>query len=134
MPLHPTKYAEMLGDKMAKNNVNVWLINTGWSGGEYGVGSRLKLSYTREMITAALTGKLNDVEFTNHEIFGLAMPVSCPNVPTEILNPKNTWSDKEAYDKKANHLAESFVNNFKQFEENANDEIMAAAPKAAVIA
>lgn len=134
MPLHPTKYAEMLGDKMAKNNVNVWLINTGWSGGEYGVGSRLKLKFTREMITAALTGQLENVAYNNHEIFGLAMPASCPNVPTEILSPKNTWDDKEAYDKKANHLAESFVNNFKQFEENANEEIMAAAPKVSVTA
>jgi len=129
MPLHPTKYAEMLGSKMAKNNVNVWLINTGWSGGEYGTGSRIKLKYTRAMITAALTGKLNDVDYTNHEIFGLAMPTSCEGVPTEILNPKNTWSDKGLYDSKANKLAESFVNNFKQFEEYANEEIISAAPK-----
>jgi len=127
--LHPTKYAEMLGSKMAKNNVNVWLINTGWSGGEYGTGSRIKLKYTRAMITAALTGKLNDVDYTNHEIFGLAMPTSCEGVPTEILNPKNTWSDKGLYDSKANKLAESFVNNFKQFEEYANEEIISAAPK-----
>ncbi|KAA3649007.1 MAG: phosphoenolpyruvate carboxykinase (ATP) [Bacteroidetes bacterium] len=134
MPLHPTKYAEMLGDKIAKNNVNVWLINTGWSGGEYGVGSRIKLSYTREMITAALTGQLEHVEYVNHEIFGLAMPTICPNVPLEILSPKNTWTDKESYDKKANKLAEAFVNNFKKFEENANEEIMAAAPRVAVSA
>lgn len=134
MPLHPTKYAEMLGAKMEKNNVNVWLINTGWSGGEYGVGSRIKLRYTRAMITAALTGKLDNVEYVNHEVFGLAMPTTCENVPDEILSPKNTWSDKEAYDKKANHLAEAFVNNFKQFEENANAEIMAAAPKVSITA
>jgi phosphoenolpyruvate carboxykinase (ATP) len=129
MPLHPTKYAEMLGSKMAKNNVNVWLINTGWSGGAYGTGSRIKLKYTRAMITSALTGKLNEVDFTNHEIFGLSMPTSCEDVPTEILNPKNTWSDKSLYDSKANKLAESFINNFKQFEEYANEEIMSAAPK-----
>ncbi len=132
MPLHPTKYAEMLGEKMAKSNVNVWLINTGWSGGEYGVGSRLKLRYTREMITAALTNQLNDVEYTEHGVFGLAMPNTCPNVPADILNPKNTWTDKAAYDKKANVLAESFVNNFKQFNDNANAEIMEAAPKVSV--
>lgn len=129
MPLHPTKYAEMLGDKMEKNNVNVWLINTGWSGGEYGVGSRIKLKYTRAMITAALTGKLENVDYVTHEIFGLAMPTICEDVPSEILNPKNTWENKAAYDKKANTLAEAFVNNFKKFEEDANEEIMNAAPK-----
>ena len=129
MPLHPTKYAEMLGDKMEKSKVNVWLINTGWSGGEYGTGSRIKLKYTRAMITSALTGKLNDVDYTTHDIFGLAMPNSCEDVPTEILNPKNTWKDKPEYEMKANKLAESFVNNFKQFENYANDSIMAAAPK-----
>ncbi len=134
MPLHPTKYAEMLGEKMEKHEVNVWLINTGWSGGEYGVGSRLKLSYTRSMITAALNGELDHVNYINHEIFGLAMPGECPNVPDEILNPKNTWDDKTAYDQKANKLAEAFINNFKQFEEFANDEIMEAAPKTAVSA
>jgi phosphoenolpyruvate carboxykinase (ATP) len=129
LPLHPTKYAEMLGEKMEKNNVKVWLINTGWSGGEYGVGSRIKLRYTRAMITAALRGELNDVTFNTHEVFGLQMPTTCPNVPDEILNPKNTWDDKKAYDKKANHLAEQFVNNFKQFESNANESILSAAPK-----
>ena len=129
MPLHPTKYAEMLGSKMSKNNVNVWLINTGWSGGAYGIGSRINLKYTRAMITSALNGNLNDVGFTNHGIFGLAMPNSCEDVPTEILNPKNTWSDKNLYDSKANKLAESFVTNFKQFEEYANEEIISAAPK-----
>jgi phosphoenolpyruvate carboxykinase (ATP) len=129
LPLHPTKYAEMLGDKMAKNNVKVWMINTGWSGGEYGVGNRIKLRYTREMITAALNGELNDVDYTTHEVFGLQMPNTCPNVPAEILSPKNTWADKKGYDKKANHLAEQFVNNFKQFESNANESILSAAPK-----
>ena len=129
LPLHPTKYAEMLGKKMNENKVNVWLINTGWSGGEYGVGSRIKLSYTRDMITAALNGELNGVDYTNHEIFGLAMPNNCPNIPEEILNPKNTWDNKEAYNEKANQLAEAFVENFKQFAEFANEEIMSAAPK-----
>jgi phosphoenolpyruvate carboxykinase (ATP) len=130
LPLHPTKYAEMLGTKIAESNVNVWLINTGWSGGEYGVGSRIKLKYTRAMITAALTGKLNNVEFTTHPVFGLSMPNECENVPTEILNPINTWDDKGAYETKANHLAGEFVKNFTQFESDANAEIMAAAPKA----
>jgi len=130
LPLHPTKYAEMLGEKIAESNVKVWLINTGWSGGEYGVGSRIKLKYTRAMITAALEGKLDSVEYTTHEVFGLAMPNECENVPTEMLHPKNTWADKAAYDAKASSLASKFVDNFKKFESAANEEIMAAAPKA----
>ncbi len=132
LPLHPTKYAEMLGEKMRKHNVNVWLINTGWSGGAYGTGERIKLRYTRAMITAALTGKLNGVAYENHPVFGLAMPTSCENVPTEILNPRNTWQDKAAYDQKANELAGAFVKNFEKFADYANDEIMAASPKVSV--
>jgi phosphoenolpyruvate carboxykinase (ATP) len=134
LPLHPTKYAEMLGAKIAESDVKVWLINTGWSGGEYGTGSRIKLKYTRAMITAALEGKLDNVEYTTHDVFGLAMPNECENVPTEILSPKNTWADKTAYDAKANSLATKFVANFKQFESAANEEIMAAAPKTVVTA
>ena len=129
LPLHPTKYAEMLGDKMTESNVNVWLINTGWTGGPYGVGERMSLKHTRAMITAALNGDLENVEYNTHEVFGLEMPTTCPNVPENVLNPKNTWEDKSAYDAKAYHLAEQFVNNFEQFAENANEEIMAAAPK-----
>lgn len=130
LPLHPTKYAEMLGEKMKESGANVWLINTGWSGGAYGTGERISLKYTRAMITAALEGKLDNVEFTKHDVFGLNMPTTCENVPTEILNPINTWADKDAYYAKANQLADSFVNNFKKFEEHANETIMAAAPKA----
>lgn len=132
LPLHPTKYAEMLGEKMRKHNVNVWLINTGWSGGAYGTGERIKLRYTRAMITAALTGKLNNVAYETHPIFGLAMPTSCEDVPAEILNPRNTWQDKTAYDHKANELAVAFVKNFEKFADFANEEIMAAAPKVSV--
>jgi phosphoenolpyruvate carboxykinase (ATP) len=128
LPLHPTKYAEMLGEKMKKHDVNIWLINTGWSGGEYGVGSRIKLRYTRAMITAALTGQLENVEYKTHEVFGLNMPTSCPEVPSEILDPKNTWTDKNAYDTKANKLTSSFVKNFEKFADNASEEILAAAP------
>ncbi|MCT4582048.1 MAG: phosphoenolpyruvate carboxykinase (ATP) [Flavobacteriales bacterium] len=128
LPLHPTKYAEMLGQKMTENNVNIWLINTGWTGGAYGTGKRMSLKYTRAMITAALEGELDHVAYTNHEIFGLAMPTTCPNVPDEVLSPKNTWEDKDAYDVKANNLAEQFIKNFEQFADNANEEIMAAAP------
>ncbi len=128
LPLHPTKYAEMLGEKMKKHDVNIWLINTGWSGGAYGVGSRIKLKYTRAMITAALTGQLENVEYKTHEVFGLNMPTTCPDVPSDILDPKNTWTDKNAYDTKANKLASSFVKNFSTFADNASEEIMAAAP------
>jgi len=132
LPLHPTKYAEMLGERMKASNVNVWLVNTGWTGGEYGVGNRMKLKYTRAMITAALEGELNNVEYTEHPVFGLQMPNECVNVPTDILHPRNTWSDKDAYDAKANLLAESFVQNFEQYANKANAEIMAAAPKVGV--
>ncbi len=129
LPLHPTKYAEMLGKKMTENKVNVWLVNTGWSGGPYGIGSRMKLSYTRAMITAALNGGLDNVQFEKHSVFGLQMPVSCADVPSEILNPRNTWSDKNAYDAKANDLASKFVKNFEQYADGASQEILAAAPK-----
>lgn len=129
LPLHPAKYAKLLGDKMQEHNVNVWLVNTGWSGGPYGIGTRMKLSYTRAMITAALNGSLEQSNFTAHPVFGLLMPNSCEHVPSEILNPRNTWTDKDAYDQKANELATAFVNNFKQFEEFADDEIIKALPK-----
>lgn len=130
MPLHPTRYAEMLSKKMKDSNVNVWLVNTGWTGGPYGVGSRIKLRYTRAMISAVLDGKMADVEFEKHDIFNLMMPTSCPNVPSEILKTKNTWTDKEAYDKKAKELAKAFRDNFKKFESYANEEILAGAPNA----
>lgn len=128
MPLHPTKYAEMLGKKMQEAGVNVWLVNTGWSGGPYGVGKRMSLKYTRAMITEALNGDLENVEYERHPVFGLDMPTSCPEVPDELLNPRNTWADKEAYDQKANVLAQAFIDNFKKFEEYANEEIMSALP------
>ena len=129
MPLHPTFYAEMLGDKMEKSDVNVWLINTGWSGGAYGTGSRIKLKYTRAMISAALNGDLDKVEYQNHPVFGLQMPKSCINVPVELLHPKNTWEDLNLYDEKANELAKAFKINFEQFADYANEEIMEALPK-----
>ncbi len=128
MPLHPTEYAEMLSAKMQDANVNVWLVNTGWTGGPYGTGSRMKLKYTREMISAALEGKLSDVDYEKHEIFGLQMPKSCEGVPSEILNPKNTWKDKDHYNRKAKELSNFFRMNFKKFEEYANEEIMNGAP------
>ena len=132
LPLHPTRYAELLGEKLKKNKVNVWLVNTGWSGGSFGVGSRMKLSFTRAMITAALNGELDKVQFESMPVFSLAMPKSCPGVPAEILNPRNTWNDKNEYDAKMNTLAASFVKNFAQYADFANEEILNAAPKIAV--
>ncbi|MCL4151274.1 UNVERIFIED_CONTAM: hypothetical protein GTU68_023787 [Idotea baltica] len=129
LPLHPTRYAEMLGQKMQQHKTRVWLINTGWTGGAYGTGSRISLKYTRAMITAALNGELDGVDYRTHEIFGLQMPTSVPNVPAEVLDPKSTWSDKDAYNAKANVLAKAFVDNFVEFQEEANEEIMAAAPR-----
>ncbi len=128
MPLHPAEYAEMLSKKMKDANVNVWLVNTGWTGGAYGTGNRMKLKYTRSMINAALHGKLADVTFSQHPIFGLHMPTECENVPSEILNPKSTWANKEAYDAKAMELANSFKKNFTKFEDNSNNEILSGGP------
>jgi phosphoenolpyruvate carboxykinase (ATP) len=132
LPLHPTKYAELLGEKLKKHNVNVWLVNTGWSGGSYGVGARMKLSFTRSMITAALNGELDKSQYETTPVFGLNIPKSCPGVPAEILNPKNTWNDKNEFDAKINTLAASFVKNFAQYAEFASEEILNAAPKLAV--
>ncbi|CAL65094.1 phosphoenolpyruvate carboxykinase (ATP) [Christiangramia forsetii] len=128
MPLHPTEYAEMLSKKMKAADVNVWLVNTGWTGGPYGVGSRMKLKYTREMISSALEGKLENVDYEKHNIFGLEMPKTCEGVPSEVLNPRNTWKDQNAYDLKAKELSNFFRKNFRKFEEYANEEIMNGAP------
>ena len=129
LPHHPTVYAEMLGEKIRKFGVNVWLVNTGWVGGGFGVGNRISLKYTRAMITAAMEGNLDNVEYSKHQVFGLNMPVTCPNVPAELLNPRNSWADVNAYDQKANYLASIFIKNFSKFEDKANEEIMSAAPK-----
>ncbi len=129
IPLHPAKYAELLGEKLEDASINVWLINTGWTGGSYGTGSRMKLAYTRAMITAALEGKLDNVEFETLPIFDLQIPTSCDNVPTEILNPRTTWMDKSAYDDTANKLASQFVKNFEQFVGETSEAILSAAPK-----
>ena len=129
LPLHPAKYAKLLGEKLEGTDIKVWLINTGWTGGSYGVGSRMKLSYTRQMITAALEGKLNDVAFDTLPVFDLAIPTSCEGVPAEILNPRGTWTDKNAYDETANNLAGQFVKNFEQYASETSADILAAAPK-----
>ena len=129
MPLHPTVYGEMLSKKMQESGAKVWLVNTGWSGGPYGVGKRMSLKITRALITAALNGDLENVEYTTHKVFGLKMPVTCPNVPSDVLNPRLTWEDENAYMDKAYDLAAQFNKNFEKFAEGASDELLAAAPK-----
>ena len=129
LPLSAHKYARLLGEKLKRHQTNVFLINTGWSGGPYGIGSRMKLSYTRAMVTAAMEGHLTDVSYQLDPIFNVYVPESCPGVPAEILMPRNTWNDKAAYDCKAQELARLFVENFSSFTPNISQEIIAAGPK-----
>jgi len=128
LPLHPTKYAELLGEKMEKYNTQVWLINTGWTGGPYGVGSRIKLKYTRAMIAAVLEGKLNGITFIKNKIFGFEVPQSCPNVPSEILYPRKTWEDGKAYDNQEKALASAFQKNFEAYKAGASQDILLGGP------
>ncbi len=129
MALPPNTYAKLLGDKIARHGVEVWLINTGWSGGPYGQGERIKLQFTRAMVQAVLSGTLNRVETKIDSIFGVAVPLSCPGVPAEILNPRNTWKDPQAYDLKALELAAMFEKNFAANGAEAPEEIKNAGPK-----
>jgi phosphoenolpyruvate carboxykinase (ATP) len=128
MPLHAKEYAKMLGQKIAEHNTRVYLINTGWSGGPYGVGKRINLKYTRAMVTSALNGDLEKRPFKHNDIFNLEIPTLCPRVPSEVLDPRNTWSDKEKYDISAKKLAALFVKNFEKFGETPK-EILSAGPK-----
>lgn len=130
LPLHPGKYAELLGKKLKANpDINVWLVNTGWTGGSYGVGSRIKLAYTRALITAALEGNLNGVEYGETPFFKLHFPKACPGVPAEILEPRNTWKDKDAFSETASKLAGQFVKNFEQYASGVTKDILDAAPR-----
>lgn len=129
MVWHPNKYAELLAEKIRKHNANAWLINTGWTGGPYGIGSRIKLKYTRAMIDAIHSGALKDVKFIEEPIFGLLIPEVVPGVNPDILVPKHTWVDKKGYDNMLNKLADLFKNNFKKFEKGVNKAIIAAGPK-----
>jgi phosphoenolpyruvate carboxykinase (ATP) len=128
MPQHPSVYAKLLGEKIKKHNVRCWLVNTGWTGGPYGVGKRMSIQHTRALLNAALDGTLAEVEFKADTVFGLQIPVECPDVPTDVLIPKNTWKDKKAYDKKAKELAESFKTNFKVYEDFVSEEVKKAGP------
>ena len=129
MVLHPGVYADLLGRKMAEHKANCWLVNTGWSGGPYGTGQRMKIKYTRAMIRAILNGTLADIETTPDPVFGLNIPASCPDVPAEVLVPRNTWADKEAYDLKARELAARFNENFKKYADGVSEAVRAVAPK-----
>lgn len=133
LPLHPTRYAQLLGQKMDEHPVQVWLVNTGWTGGAYGTGTRMKLAHTRTMITAALTGQLDEVEYQPHSVFGVSVPLAVPGVPTELLDPRRTWASPTAYDQAAQALAAKFVANFKKYAAQANAEILAGAPVAAAV-
>jgi phosphoenolpyruvate carboxykinase (ATP) len=128
MPLHPTVYAELLAEKIRKHNANVWLVNTGWTGGMYGTGSRMKLSHTRKMLTEAIAGNLDNVEYAVEPVFGLQIPQKIDGVPESVLQPKNTWTDKTAYDKKAAELANMFKKNFEKFADQASEELLKAGP------
>lgn len=128
MPLHPTDYAELLAEKIRTHNSNVWLVNTGWTGGAHGEGHRMKLAHTRRMLSEAIAGNLDDAEYLRDEVFGVRIPTEIDGVPSEVLIPRNTWSNKDAYDEKAQKLAQMFVENFKQFEEEASEALMKASP------
>ncbi len=129
LPLHPGAYATMLGEKLAEHGSRVFLVNTGWTGGPFGVGSRMKLSYTRAMVNAVLRGDLDEVETTTDPIFGLAIPNAVPGVPDEVLQPRNTWADPAAYDAAATKLAEMFRTNFEKYADGVSDAVKAAGPK-----
>ncbi len=129
LPLHPSKYATLLGEKLERHKAQVWLVNTGWTGGPYGVGERIKLAYTRAMVRAAMTGALDDVPTREDPIFGLHVPVRCPGVPDEVLEPRRTWSDPNAYERQARDLAHRFHENFKQFAPYVDEAVMAAGPR-----
>ena len=128
MPLHPRRYAELLGEKMERYGVNAWFVNTGWTGGPYGVGERMAINHTRAIVNAVLDGQLDEGATTTDPIFGLEIPVRCPGVPEEVLEPRNTWNDKDAYDVQARKLAQQFADNFVQYADNVSDEVRAARP------
>ena len=132
MPLHPAEYAEVLSRKMKESQVSVWLVNTGWTGGPYGVGTRMKLEYTRAMIRAALNGELGLYTYDTyhiHSVFGVAQPRTCPGVPTDVLSPRATWNNDKAYYDTAFKLSNAFRENFKKFESYASEEIRRGGPQ-----
>jgi len=130
LPLAPSRYARMLGEKIARHDARVWLVNTGWTGGPYGVGKRMKIAYTRAMIRAALSGALDAVAYARDPIFNLDVPAGCPSVPPDVLQPRQTWASRGEYDLQASKLAKMFGENFKAFESSVTAEVLAAGPRA----
>ncbi|MBI3021128.1 MAG: phosphoenolpyruvate carboxykinase (ATP), partial [Candidatus Omnitrophica bacterium] len=130
MALHPGVYAKLLGEKMAQHHVTCWLVNTGWTGGPYGLGSRIAIGYTRAMVEAALNGSLDDAPTTADPVFGFETVTRCPGVPEDLLDPRSTWKAPVAYDEKARELAEQFRENFAQFADGEQAEVRAAGPRA----
>jgi phosphoenolpyruvate carboxykinase (ATP) len=132
LPLHPGVYARMLGEKIERHRVKVWLINTGWTGGPYGEGQRIRLAHTRRMVSAALSGELDDAPTRTDPVFGLAVPERLEGVPDALLDPRSTWADPDAYDERAGRLAEMFAENFGKYADGVGEEVKAAGPKAPV--
>jgi phosphoenolpyruvate carboxykinase (ATP) len=128
MPLAPHEYAEMLGERMKEHGATVWLVNTGWTGGPFGEGHRMEIKYTRAMVNAALDGELDVHSFEQEKFFGLSIPTEVPGVPADVLNPKNTWKDKEAYDSSAESLGRKFHENFTTFASEVDKAVLEAGP------
>ncbi|HEV2472176.1 MAG TPA: phosphoenolpyruvate carboxykinase (ATP), partial [Chthonomonadales bacterium] len=129
LPLHPALYSRMLGERLARHNVKVWLVNTGWSGGAYGVGRRISIAHTRAMVDAALAGELESVPYRKDTVFGFSVPTEAPGVPPQVLDPKATWSHATAYDRAASHLAALFVKNFESYRDQTAPEVAEAGPQ-----
>jgi phosphoenolpyruvate carboxykinase (ATP) len=125
----PEEYASMLKQRMLKHDANVWLVNTGWVGGRFGVGKRISIRHTRNLLNAVLEGKLDKVKYRNDKLFGFKVPESCPDVPNDVLKPSNSWGDKNDYWKKYDALAARFIENFKLYEKNCSIEVKKAGPK-----
>ena len=131
MPLHPGQYAAMLADRLHRYGVRAWLVNTGWTGGPYGTGERMNINHTRSMVRAALSGALDDVPYETDPVFGVAVPTACPDVPAEVLRPRGTWADPNAYDRQAAALATMFAENFAAYAEGVDEAVRASGPRVA---
>jgi phosphoenolpyruvate carboxykinase (ATP) len=134
LPRHPGEYASMLADRLEEHDVPVWLVNTGWTGGPYGIGERMRIDHTRTMVRAALSGALDKVKYEEDPTFGVAVPTSVPGVPSDVLRPRSTWTDPAAYDEKARELAHMFAENFEDYADGVSDAVRAAGPRVEAIA
>jgi phosphoenolpyruvate carboxykinase (ATP) len=126
---HPSRYAELLKERIERHRVNCWLVNTGWVGGPYGVGKRISIKYTRALLHAALTGELTHVQYDKDPVFGFEVPQTCPGVPNDVLEPWSSWPNREEYDRKYRQLAQKFIENFKHFEDGTPQEVIDAGPR-----